>query len=258
MSISLGVKILNREVSLAPKSEIGNKGLFAINLSDKDDIHVIPQFVQSNAPSETKAVLTRAAKVREDKEHESDDLAEHERNEKLGKDNDSQWIYTDGFLENCMSDTVNDRIDVEEDTVCADTKGEKELTAVSDNEDVGAEEGGKEDDQGCVFEEFDMVEIPKVRKGRVMKKLAEEQSKDKTLNHCGNLADKKDKRFSWDNDILYKTLLTTYTGGNVTYCSTKTKRNDILTLAHEKSGHLGFRKVIAMIVKHFYWPFMLR
>ena len=36
------------------------------------------------------------------------------------------------------------------------------------------------------------------------------------------------------------------------------KRNDILTLAHEKSEHLGYRKVIAMIAKHFYWPFMVR
>ena len=35
------------------------------------------------------------------------------------------------------------------------------------------------------------------------------------------------------------------------------KRNDILTLAHEKSGHLGYRKVIAMIAKFFYWPFMV-
>ena len=25
--------------------------------------------------------------------------------------------------------------------------------------------------------------------------------------HCRNLADKKDKGFSWDNDILYKTVL---------------------------------------------------
>ena len=94
-----------------------------------------------------------------------------------------------------------------EDAVCADAKGEEELTEVSDNEDVGAEEEGKEDDQGCVFEEFDMVEIPKVWKGRVMKELAEEQSKDKTLKHCRNLADKRDKGFSWDNDILYKTVL---------------------------------------------------
>ena len=134
-------------------------------------------------------------------------IAEHERNEELRKDNDSQWIYTDGFLENCMLDTVNERRDVAEDAVCADAKGEEELAEVSDNEDVGAEEEGKEDDQGCVFEEFDIMEIPKVRKGRVMKELAEEQSKDKTLKHCRNLADKKDKGFSWDNDILYKTVL---------------------------------------------------
>ena len=81
VSTSLGGNIFNREVALAAKSEIGDKGLFALNLCDKDDTHAIQQFVQ------------------------------------------------------------------------------------------GAEEGGKEDNQGCVFEEFDMVEIPKVRKGRVMKEL---------------------------------------------------------------------------------------
>ena len=71
--------------------------------------------MQANAPLETKAVLTRVAKAREDKEHELDDLAEHERNEELCKDNDSHWIYTDVFLENCMLDTVNDRRNVAED-----------------------------------------------------------------------------------------------------------------------------------------------
>ena len=47
---------------------------------------------------------------------------------------------SDRFLENCMLDTVNDRRDVAEDAVCAEAKGEEELTEVTDNEDVGAEE----------------------------------------------------------------------------------------------------------------------
>ena len=42
-------------------------------------------------------------------------------------------MYTDGY----------DRRDVAEDAVCADAKGEEELAEVSDNEEVGAEEGGK-------------------------------------------------------------------------------------------------------------------
>ena len=77
-----------------------------------------------------------------------------------------------------------------------------------------------------------MVEIPKVREGRVMKELAEEQSKDKTLK----------KGFSWDNDILYKTVLDDIQGEMKLILVPRQKRNKILTLAHEKSGHLGYRK----------------
>ena len=85
VSIAFGGNIFNREVALALKSEIGDKGLFALNLCDRDDIHVMQQFVQANDPLETKAVLTRVAKAREHKQQELDDLAEHERNEELGK-----------------------------------------------------------------------------------------------------------------------------------------------------------------------------
>ena len=65
-----------------------------------------------------------------------------------------------------------------------------------------------------MFEEFDLVEIPKGRKGRVMKELAEEQSKDKTLKHktlkhCRNLADKKDK---WTMTFYTRLCWTTYRG----------------------------------------------
>ena len=41
VSIALGGTIFNREVALAPKSEIRDKGLFTLNRCDKDDIHVI-------------------------------------------------------------------------------------------------------------------------------------------------------------------------------------------------------------------------
>ena len=103
-----------------------------------------------------------------------------------------------------------------------------------------------------------MLDISRVDKGSIVRGLVEEQRFDKTFKHCRNLANRHEKGYSWEYNVLMKTVLDDSRGKLKLVVVPQMKWKEILDVAHDKSGHLGHRMVIAMIAKRFHWPFMIR
>ena len=101
------------------------------------------------------------------------------------------------------------------------------------------------------------LEIPPVRKGPGDRaKLVEEVRTDPSLKGCRKLAEQGKQGFLWEKDLLYQAKVTP--GGEVEHALVLPKgfRRRVLDMAHEGSGHLGARKVKALLTQRFAWPGM--
>ena len=77
---------------------------------------------------------------------------------------------------------------------------------------------------------------------------------DPSLSAWRSLADSKEQGFMWQDDLLYQAT-TTHTLETAHLMALPEKfRARVLDLAHERSGHLGARKVKALIKQRFVWP----
>ena len=86
--------------------------------------------------------------------------------------------------------------------------------------------------------------------------LVEETKSDPTLKAWRELAEKGEQGFVWQEDLLYQAT-TTHTFETIHLMVLPTSfRAKVLDLTHEKSGHLGARKVKALIKQRFVWPGM--
>ena len=101
------------------------------------------------------------------------------------------------------------------------------------------------------------LEIPPVRRGPGDRaKLVEEVKSDPTLEGYRELAEKSEQGFLWERGLLYKAKMTH--SGEVVHVMVlpKSFRRRVLEMAHEGSGHLGARKVKALLKQRFVWPGM--
>ena len=137
--------------------------------------------------------------------------------------------------------------------------------------DLGSSE---EEDEGLAEEQVDLpgeveyclrkdregredLEIPPVRRGPGDRaKLVEEVKSDPTLEGYRVLAEKSEQGFLWERGLLYKAKMTH--SGEVAHLMVlpKSFRRRVLEMAHEGSGHLGARKVKALLKQRFVWPGM--
>ena len=130
---------------------------------------------------------------------------------------------------------------------------------------IGLEEEEEEVDlegevEFCVRKRSDGMEdlgIPPVRLSSSSRsELVREVKADPTLVLWRELADKGEQGFCWDKDLLYQSR-TTHTFELIHLMVLPTSfRKRVLTMAHERSGHLGARKVKALIKQRFVWPGM--
>ena len=123
------------------------------------------------------------------------------------------------------------------------------------------------DDQGEEFEEVsyclmkkrkgENLEFPPVRKGPGDRaKLVKEVSEDPSLEGCRTLAGKGEQGYKWEDGLLYQARV----DANDEVCHVLVLpsgfRKRVLEMAHEGSGHLGARKVKALVKQRFVWPGM--
>ena len=84
--------------------------------------------------------------------------------------------------------------------------------------------------------------------------LVEQTKADPSLEGWRKLADSEEQGFKWCDGLLYQATTTHVleTAHLIAFSTTFRKR--VLRLAHEKLGHLGARKVKALVRQRFTWP----
>ena len=99
--------------------------------------------------------------------------------------------------------------------------------------------------------------IPPVQTGSCSRSdLVREVKSDPSLAQWRSLGDRGEQGFSWQRELLYKAT-TTHTLELIHLMVLPVNvRKRVLHLAHERSGHLGPRKVKALIKQRFAWPGM--
>ena len=83
-----------------------------------------------------------------------------------------------------------------------------------------------------------------------------ETRSDPSLESWRKLAEKKEKGFCWENSLLYKTVTTHVFEVERLLVLPKSFRRKVLELAHDGQGHMGSRRVTALIKQKFDWPGM--
>ena len=106
--------------------------------------------------------------------------------------------------------------------------------------------------------QVDML-IPPVSPGNNSReRLVEATKTDPSLAAWRKLADKREQGFSWDHDLLYQATTTHVLETAPLIALPEVFRKQVLVLAHDKLGHLGARKVKALVKQRFTWPNMGR
>ena len=105
-------------------------------------------------------------------------------------------------------------------------------------------------------EEPELV-VPPVRVGSHSRvALVKETMADPSLKNWRDYAEKGEQGFLWKEGLLYQTVITHVLETAHLIILPKSFRSKILGLAHEKLGHLGARKVKALLRQRFVWPGM--
>ena len=71
---------------------------------------------------------------------------------------------------------------------------------------------------------------------------------------CRDLAEKDSRDYSWKNGLLIQSIVNETLEDSEVIVLPKCKRTTILNVAHDKLGHLGYRKVLSIIHRNFVWP----
>ena len=105
--------------------------------------------------------------------------------------------------------------------------------------------------------ELEDLRVPPVKKGLGSRpKLVKGVKEDPTLEGWRDLANRSEQGYRWERGLLYQAV-TDHTG-EVLHLMVLPKefRGRVLQMAHERSGHLGARKVKALLKQRFTWPGM--
>ena len=99
------------------------------------------------------------------------------------------------------------------------------------------------------------LEIPPVMPGNASRtELVEETKTDSSLGEWRKLAEAREQGFSWQDGLLYQATTTQVLDTAHLIALPLKFRLRVLKLAHERMGHLGARKVKALIKQRFVWP----
>ena len=159
--------------------------------------------------------------------------------------------------EECISSFVADGGE------CSSAEDEDgELALVAEDEDDEFGEGLMQEELFCLKPKGSVdseLVIPPVKKGSSHRaELVGELQTDPSLERWRDLATREEQGFCWMGGLMYQTV-TTHTLEVVHLLVLPAKhRTKVMNLAHEKGGHLGARKVKALIRQRFAWPDMAK
>ena len=141
----------------------------------------------------------------------------------------------------------------------ADT-GDEEVEVFSEAEVVSEDQDEVDEGVEYCLRKGGRVEdlgVPPVRKGPGSRtKMMEEVESDPTLEGYRALAMKGEQGFQWKRGLLYQARMDQCEEVVHVLVLPKGVRKRVLEMAHEGSGHLGARKVKALLRQRFVWPSM--
>ncbi len=101
-------------------------------------------------------------------------------------------------------------------------------------------------------------EIGPVKEGKDREEFKREVMSDESLKEWRELADRRERGFSWKRGMLIKSMYVTWEEHRDVLVLPKGYRDRVKTLGHDKNGHLGAEKVVRMVNRHFVWPGMAK
>ena len=159
------------------------------------------------------------------------------------------------------SDSLSEEVDSSEEEEewpdlvgLTDSSSEEEVQLVSEDQDVLSEGVAY-----CLRKNgrVENLEVPPVKKGPGSRaKLLKEVKEDPSLDGCRTLAEKGEQGYLWRDGLLYQSRVGACEDVIHVLVLPTSFRKRVLDMAHEGSGHLGARKVKALLRQRFVWPGM--
>ncbi len=226
VSMCIGSRKWTGDVALVSGRDLDGKGILAINLRDQDSWNIVNEF--RGKVQGVNVVETRSGK----KEREQVELE------------DSKCV----IEENAGSTSIV--MDEEVENVECTDEDDEEVLEISDSDIVKvAAEGG-------VGEVDVALDIPIVNEGNDRDLFVKEVKDDQSLKALRELANNKERGYYWDNELLMQRISDHAYGIIETIVVPKSRRLKVMSLAHDRSGHLGHKKVGIIVKRNFVWPLM--
>jgi len=150
--------------------------------------------------------------------------------------------------------------DEEKDVDCLVKGEEKDVDCLvkGKKKDVDCLVKGKKKDVDCLEDEKEdgELDIPLMNKGNDRDLLVKDMREDDTLEHCRELAERCERGYKWEDGLLIHTETDKVLGSVSRIVVPKSRRLDVIRIAHDGSGHMSFRKVVEIVRKRFVWPCM--
>ena len=155
-----------------------------------------------------------------------------------------------------------------------DISGEEQTVATEENTQEGIAVGDEINDEmttpdcdatatvesttSCANKEGDnetpTLQITSPKYSENNSKLREDTVTDTSLNTMRELANKEKQGYSWKAGLIIRRCLDDLGRVKTQICLPTSQRQHVMTLAHEKFGHLSRNLVVQHITKSFYWP----
>ena len=237
-------------VAVAPGQEgVEEEVLYSLDLHSKRGLDLV-LLVNQVEPAEVYRVTTRAQAEQERQSSESD-AREIAQECPVPKAVASARI--------CEKGSVPDRKDV----VGGDLGSKEEDVEQNLCIELDSSEEREEEEEKEMFElrkekrEEPELAVPPVNMGQGSRTaLVAETVTDPTLAKWRALADKGEKGFSWEKDLLYQTVTTHVMEVIQLLVLPKGFRDKVLKVAHDSMNHMGARRVTALLRQRFSWPGM--
>ena len=243
LPFSIGDLEWEETVAVAPLQEgVEEEVLYSLDLLSDRGLQLVVM-ANSVEPKEVFRVTTRAQAKTDLEEREKELSMEAEDRAtarplcETGNDMQEEDVEVVGVLGRQEEDVV-DLLGIEEETY-------------DDDEEEGVYEmrqevGGTPD-----------LEVPSVKAGSGSRTaLISETRSDPSLLQWRALAEKGEKGFLWENDLLYKTVTTHVMEVVRLLVLPKSFRKRVMDLAHERLSHMGSRRVLSLLMQKFSWPGM--
>lgn len=264
VDIRIGSSVLkNHRVALVSERELSGKGLLATKPGDETW-----KLMSDHVLDGTKSLSVSAVKTRTMvKQKEREDIAEAEQ--LLLDQPDPRGLCDEGVVleEVCDGNLADGRLssvldeDDGEESLVLDEEDEcsvSDSNCESDCEDLLDGHSSDPTDEVTSLHNSENLDIPIVCRGSSANTLSEEVHADQSLKIPRQLADKGERGYSWRDGLLLHTITDIIEGVCERIVIPRCRRREILTIAHDKLGHLGSRKVVRILKKRFTWPCMSR